>query len=79
MKTITVRQLRDLLDGEDDDALVLFTADYGDRGHTEQALPLDGEIEEVTIRETAYSNSGFRIHEDAEDAEDGAPKYLLIR
>lgn len=68
MKTITVKELRDLLDDQEPDALVVFTADYGDHGHTAQALPLKGEVEERRIEKSAYSNSGFSLAQD-EDAD----------
>lgn len=82
MRTITVQQLRDLLEDEDPDALVIFSADYGDYHRTAQALPLKGEVEEVEIEKSAYSNSGYAIAESDEDAEDEGPdagKYLVIR
>lgn len=43
LKSITVRHLRELLESEDDDALVIFSTGYGDRGNTPQALPIRGE------------------------------------
>lgn len=78
MKTITVQRLRDLLEGEADDALVIFSADYGDYHHTPQALPIRGDLEEVLIEKSAYSASGFAIAEDDAD-EDNEQKYLVIR
>lgn len=68
-KSITVAKLRELLEGEDDQALVIFAADYGDHCHTEQALPLRGEIDEVAIRESAYSASGYAVLGNDEDDE----------
>ena len=84
LKTLTVKALRDLLEGEDDDALVIFSTDYGDYHHTPQALPLRGETEEVYVEKSGYSNSGFAVVSDEDDAaelmeEDDAPRYLLIR
>lgn len=67
LRTITVGQLIDALEGEDRNARVIFSADYGDRGNTQQALPISGDIETVTISESAYSNSGFAIAETDED------------
>lgn len=80
-KTITVEQLIDLLEDEDPTALVVFAADYGDYHHTEQALPIRGEIEPVCIEKSAYSNSGFAIAEDDRDAEDfvNEETVLVIR
>ncbi len=73
MRTITVRQLLDLLEDESPDAKVIFSADYGDYHHTEQALPIRGELDTVTIEESAYSNSGFAI------AESEGESFLVIR
>lgn len=79
LRTITVAELRRMLDGEDDDALVIVSADYGDYHHTEQALPLRGEMDEVTISESGYSNSGYAVDSDDEDTDEDAPKYLRLR
>ena len=83
LRTITVRELIDLLEGEDEQALVIFTADYGDHYHTAQALPLRGECEAVTIEKSAYSNSGFAIEDerdaDAQNDDDVDTTYLVIR
>ena len=69
LKTITVGNLMDLLGDYDPETPVIFTTDYGDHGHTAQALPLKGHAEEVLVTPTAYSNSGFAI-----DREEFAPK-----
>ena len=71
LRTITVRELRDLLEDEDDNALVIFTTNYGDYHHTSQALPLKGETEEGTVAKSAYSNSGFELVQDEDDFEEG--------
>lgn len=80
LKTITVADLIARLEDEDPNALVIFSADYGDRGNTEQALPIRGNIETITITKSAYSASGFAIGEpdDDEDEDDYEP-YLVIR
>jgi hypothetical protein len=88
MKTITVAQLRDLLDGQPDDMEVIFTTDYGDYSRTPQALALRGEVDTVTIEKSAYSNSGFAIQDsdavydddgNLVDANDDYFPYLVIR
>jgi len=84
LKTITKRELIDLLEDDDapDDALVIFATDYGDRGHTEQALGIRGEVEEVIVTESAYSNSGFAISDNPDDEDalgDDEPKFIVIR
>ena len=82
LRTITVRDLIDLLEGESPDARVIVSADYGDHSHTEQALPLRGELDTVTITKTAYSNSGWAIaepDEDAEDSDSSDETFLVLR
>lgn len=69
LKTITVAELIERLQGEDPDAKVIFSTNYGDYSRTEQALPLRGETEQVMIEKSAYSNSGFAIA--SEDRDDG--------
>ena len=78
MRTITVAQLIELLEGEDPEARVIFSTDYGDYNHTPQALPLRGEAEEVQIEKSAYSNSGFSLVTE-DDAEEEGETFLLIR
>ena len=78
LKTITVADLIDLLKDEAPDARVIITADYGDRCHTEQALPLRGDCDTVTIRESGYSASGYAIDDEGVDGED-EDTYLVIR
>lgn len=78
-RSLTVAHVRDLLEGYDDDQLVVFTADYGDYSHTPQALPLRGEAQEREIEESGYSQSGWalvpqereRMIVEADEAEDG--------
>jgi hypothetical protein len=78
LKTITVAELKDLLEDYPDDMPVVFTADYGDRSHTEQALPVKGELDTVTITQTAYSTSGWAVGEPETDDDDQST-YLVIR
>lgn len=72
---LTVRELIEQLEGYADDALVVFADDYGDYGHTTQALPvrLVEELDEYSERleTTAYSASEVSIatKEDEEDEE----------
>ena len=82
LRTLTVARLIDLLEGESPDALVIFSTDYGDHHHTQQALPLRGELETVTIEKSAYSNSGFAIAEPDEDGDDESgddETFLMIK
>ena len=79
LRTITVRELLDLLEGESPDMRIIVTADYGDHSHTAQALPLKGEFETVTVSESAYSSSGFAIAEPDDDDEEDAETFLVLR
>ena len=84
---MTVRQLIKALADEDPDAYVLFTCDYGDHCHTQQALPVkvveDMQPDTERIEESAYSQSGLALAElDDEDDEledyDG-PAVVILR
>ena len=63
---LTVADLIESLQAiEDQDAVVVFGCDYGDHGHTEQALPVTVVEElshEESISESTYSNSGLSIN-----------------
>lgn len=84
LRTITVAELIKRLEGEDPEARVIFSTNYGDFSRTEQALPLRGNFDEVTIEKSAYSNSGFAVASDDEDEEckpegDRHGSFLVIR
>jgi len=67
---MTVRDLMEELEGMDPDSAVVFTCDYGDHCHTQQALPVES-VDQVygsDFRESAYSKSGIAIVQD--DRED---------
>ncbi len=83
LRTITVAELIDRLSDFPSEALVVIGADYGDRGRTEQALPIrGGEIEAVTVVPSAYSSSGFKVGEpdyDEEGDEASGETYVVLR
>jgi hypothetical protein len=79
LQSIRVKDLIELLQDQDEGALVVFGVDYGDRSHTEQAIPLRGEVEDVQVTESAYSSSGYAIAEPDEDEEPTEDTYLVIR
>lgn len=82
MESITVKELKALLEDWDDEARVVFGSNYGDRSGTVQAHRLRGRIEEVTLRESAYSDSGYAINEDGSDEDEiggGADDVTYIR
>jgi hypothetical protein len=47
--SINVRELIEALEWEDPEALVVFSSDFGDIGHTEQVHSIGGDIEEVKL------------------------------
>jgi len=59
----TVRELIEQLESCDPDALVMFTANYGDYHNTIQALPVATveESDSDALDITAYSNSGLCV------------------
>ena len=80
LRTITVAKLIEQLGMEDPDALVVFSCDYGDHSHTEQALPISGEVDEVKIGKSAYSNSGYEVFdEESEEFEDEGNMEIFVR
>lgn len=85
LKSITVAELRELLEGEPDDKRVVFASDYGDHGHTMQAVELEGETEDVRLEESGYSKSGWAVRDterwwmkDEDDDEDMDDEVFLL-
>ncbi len=64
LRTITVGELKELLSHYEDDQLVITSHDYGDHCHTEAVGLLNGEIQEVSLYKTAYSESGLGVASD---------------
>jgi hypothetical protein len=80
-RSITVRELIESLQDEDQDAVVVFASDYGDYHHTQQVHAIDGTCDEQLIEESAYSRSGWAVADDADDdepANDELPKVLVL-
>src|SRR5262245_17787558 len=76
-KCLTVGELIEELQGYDASLPVIFTADYGDYHHTEQALPLlsISESYDCSLKESAYSKSGVAVREcEEEDLDDEEAK-----
>lgn len=74
-RTATIDELISVLTEEREkyggDTLVFMTADYGDRSHTVQALPIRN-ADSGSITESAYSTSGWAVksHDDYYDDDD---------
>lgn len=75
----TVRQLRAMLEGMDQNARVLFACDYGDYHHTQQALPVEEAAEYFvgTLAESGYSKSGIAFV-DLDDAAEVGDETLVV-
>ena len=69
---MTVRDLREMLDGFEDNAPVFVQTDYGDHCHTQQLLPIETveDTNENGIEKTAYSISGIARRDDPLDDDD---------
>lgn len=79
LNTISVGELKNILDNYDDDTPVAFTCSYGDRCRTQQVIGLLGRDEMEALYETAYSESGFAISDRYDDGDDdGEPQEVLI-
>jgi hypothetical protein len=72
-ETMTVGQLRELLEQYDENMPVFFATGYGDYGRTIQALTITEEIASTTsqLRDSAYSHSKVAFIADS-DEEGGA-------
>lgn len=70
LKTITVRELIESLQGEDPDMPVVFASNYGDRGRTKQAHGLRGRVEETVLVQSGYSDSGYAIADNDDETQD---------
>lgn len=74
--TITVGELKDLLEGLDEDARVAFACNYGDRCQTQQVISITGDINEENLHRSAYSESGWAVCKDREDV--GEDQIFII-
>ena len=81
--TLTALELRELLEELPDDALVVFSSDYGDYCHTEQAHTMRGELTPARLRMSAYSRSGWAVIDPERDGDDevddDAPEVHVIQ
>jgi len=71
-RTMTVGQLREMLENYDENTPVFMTANYGDICRTIQALVIEDVVEasEGQLSESGYSHSGVAWNgEDANDCE----------
>lgn len=62
------------------DVPVLFTSNYGDRGRTEQALPI-AEVTQAGTRnlyDTPYSDSGIAYDEERDEERDELQEVIIL-
>ena len=73
---LTVRELIEQLQGEDQDAKVVFTCNYGDYHNTQQALTVNNveEYTEANFATSAYSQSGIAQNDKDAECEFFCPK-----
>lgn len=82
-RTITVRDLIDLLEGEDPDALVGVRYHSGNRYDRAVVIPLDGDTEMAAVVPSGYGPEGaFEVvdetDEDADEEAASAPVVLVL-
>lgn len=70
---MTVAELIEELQTMEQSAKVLFACDYGDIGHTRQALAVVGidEYDTAELEESGYSQSGIALKKREAEAEEG--------
>jgi len=88
-QSITVGELRQILEDYDEDDMIAFSSDYGDHCHTEQLHSIKGAVDEVKADTTGYSDSGFKVvydedekweeDEDEKDESKKLQKLLLLK
>jgi hypothetical protein len=80
LKSITVAELIEALQGEDPEAMVVFASNYGDYHKTQQVHFIGGDLEEQPVEESAYSDSGYAIcrPEEGDDEELDGSSFLVL-
>jgi hypothetical protein len=81
LDTISVGELKEILENYDEDTPVAFACNYGDRCRTLQVINIRGDDSMEAIHETAYSESGFAVTRNMGDCEDDEDplEVLIIR
>ena len=79
INTITAGELIDMLGDFDPDTPVAFACNYGDRCRTQQVITIQGNVDEETIYETAYSESGYAVDKEGfHEDEEGTSRLVII-
>jgi hypothetical protein len=69
---MNVKELRELLEGFDDNTEVLFQYNYGDHWRTQVAAPVD-KVEEGKVIPSPYHNMDRVLDEDDEQEDEPSP------
>lgn len=81
-RTMTKGELIRALEDMPDDTPVMITADYGDRGHTQQVLPITDvlELTAASLADTGYSATSVELLDEANDdaPEDVQNTHVLV-
>lgn len=79
-RSLTVKQVRDMLEYVDDDVVVLFSTSYGDFANTEQVLNIDDatDVQSGDLFVSAFSESGIAVDRISGPRLGGPTRPLLI-
>lgn len=61
LNTLTVGELKALLDNYDDETPVVLACSYGDRGNTQQVIEINHATTSCLLERSAYSLSGVAV------------------
>jgi len=77
-KSINLSLLLSELQGSiSEDVIMIASCNYGDHCSTQQVIPLTG-VEIGYVRESAYSNSGFKIIENDDERQPDDQKVIIL-
>lgn len=72
---MTVKRLRQILAGYDEESEVMFAYDYGDHGHTLVASPV-GYVEDATVTRSEYHRMDKVVYEP--EGAEGEREVVLL-
>lgn len=77
-RSMTVGQLREILEDYSDDEPVMFGCNYGDYHRTQQVLLIEGNLERLPVEDSAYSESGWAVVRDVTDDTSKECRRILV-
>lgn len=77
LRTITAEELIAALQDLPPDAIVAFSSNYGDHCRTRQIHSINGDLEELPMYESAYSDSGWAIRKEEYENEDDHKVFII--